>query len=314
MGEVREKYPIGSWTVGGKPTVTFSVVSFRQSGGNRIAQHERPGRDGAKLDSTGNKPRVWNVTAYFNNTIEEGAEGGVVPYPNGLHALLRSFARGETGDLVLPPIGNARAKSGDYSWDETVEDDDAATLTLTWTEDNEDALDRAQLSPPSAGATLAKLSEQTKFSDQRAGMWNDDLVSLSEFAGQIEALILAPGRAASDLGAVVQAHRRSMLRVIEAMQQAAEDTDRPFAEPRGGEGHRQMLLMMDREARAESERFASRPRTTTYVVDVEQTSMFEIAGRLDQPVEDLLELNASRVGDPFSLERGQVIRVYESAR
>lgn len=307
-----ERYPTASWRVGDDAPIFFPVEDISEEGGNRIVEHERPFRNGAKLDDTGSKARRWTFAVHFNNTFDEGVQNGVPLYPNTLRRMLRSFDQHETGNLCLPTVGIVRARASSYKRVETTAERDTATVELTFVEDNEDALDRAALNPPGVVATLVKLSEQTVFSAQKQGLWNEDMLSLTEFASEIEGLLLAPGRATADLGAVVRSHRNAIQRIIDAGTTVAMDVGGLFAEPRGSETQRQLRTMLDREARAEDERTSSRPRTKSFVVDVEQTSIYEISARLNQDVEELMELNASRIEDPFYLTRGEVLRVYES--
>jgi prophage DNA circulation protein len=311
---IYEQYPVASWKVGGRAAIAFSIGDITETGGNRIIAHERPYRDGAKLDDTGSKPRKWSFQALFNNTIEEdGITTVVAPYPGVLRLVLRSFDFHETGDLTLPTIGTVRARAEDYSRKETRENQDTGTLDLVFAEDNEEALDRAQLNPPSVMATLVRLAEQTVFSAPKNGAWHADLSTLRERCNEITTLLAAPGRTVADIGAVSRAHRRAIASVFESLTTLAKQTNGLFAGGRGAENHRQAKQLLDREAQAESERTSTRPATRAYVVDVEECSLWDVAARVDQAIDDLLELNAARIDDPFLLTRGQVLRVYESA-
>jgi prophage DNA circulation protein len=308
-----EDYPVASWEVGGRDAIAFPIGDITETGGNRIVAHERAFRDGAKLDDTGSKPRKWSFQALFNNSLEEGVRDGVPLYPQVLRLVLRSFDTHETGNLILPTIGKVRARAEDYSRKETRESQDSATLDLVFTEDNEEALDRAQLNPPSVMATLVRLAEQTVFSAPKNGAWHADLSTLRERCNEITTLLAAPGRTVADIGAVSRAHRRAIASVFESLTTLAKQTNGLFAGGRGAENHRQAKQLLDREAQAESERTSTRPATRAYVVDVEECSLWDVAARVDQAIDDLLELNAARIDDPFLLTRGQVLRVYESA-
>jgi hypothetical protein len=311
QSEIFSKYPTASWRVGDGEPLFFPVVDVSESGGNRIVQHQRPHRNGAKLEDTGSKARSWSVTAVFNNSIQEGVQNGVPLYPQRLRQILRSFDVHETGTLVLPTVGKVRARAETYERKESPEQQDSAEFTCTWIEDNEEGLDRAAMNPPSVVATLRKLSEQTVNTLDAKGIPKHGL-SLTEFAAEVEGLLLAPGRSVSDLGAVIRSHRRALQRMIDAATTAADEGGGLFSEPRGSEAQRQLRILLDREAAAEDERVSSRPRTKAFVVDVEETSLFEIAARLDQDAEELMDLNEARVSDPFYLTRGEVIRVFES--
>lgn len=311
-GEIFEQYPIASWRVGTEEPIQFPAQDVAETGGNRIVRHLLPNRAGAKLESTGEKERGWTVTSIFNNSLEEGVRDGVPIYPQVLRRLIRSFRTQETGDLVLPTVGTVRARLEDYDRRESSDQRDTAILVLKFVEDNEESLARAALNPPSVVATLVKLTEQTVESGQRQALWNEDVRTLNDFAAEVEGLLLAPGRAVADLNAVVRAHRRAIQRMVAAAAQAAADAGGLFVEPRGSETERQLRTISDREAQAEDERTASRPRTKAFVIDVEETSLYEVAARLKQDVEELMDLNATRVPDPFILTRGEVIRVFES--
>jgi prophage DNA circulation protein len=308
---VFEQYPIASWQAPGFDAVSFAVVSISEQGGARIVPHERPYRDGAKLDDAGAKPRRWTLQAFFD-TIDEGAESGVPSYPQALRRLIRSFSSRSTGDLVLPTVGKVRARLDDYTRRETFEERDSAVLDLVFIEDNEDALDVAALSPPTVTATLARLAEQTQFTAGRNGDWSEDVASLAEVASDIEALLLAPGRAVADVNARITAHRHAIERVTSAFDQASRDTGGLFTQPRGSELERQLAILLDLEARAPAERSASRPRTKAFLIDVERTSLFDIAARFEQDAAELLELNAGAVADPFNVTRGQSVSIFES--
>lgn len=311
MSEIFSKYPTASWRVGDGEPLFFPVVEITESGGKRIVQHQRPHRQGAKLEDTGSKARSWTVTTLFNNSIQEGVQNGVPLYPQRLRQILKSFDVAETGTLVLPTIGKVRARPETYERKESPEQQDTASLTLSFIEDNEESLERAALNPPSVVATLLKIAQQTTFTLQRNGI-SDSGLSLTEFASEIEGLLLAPGRAVADLGAVVRSHRRAIQRMIDAATTAADTSGGLFSEPRGSEMQRQLRILLDREAAAEDERTSSRPRTKAFVIDVEVTSIFEVAARVDQDAEELMDLNAARVADPFYLTRGEVIRIFES--
>lgn len=315
MGAIFEQYPIGRWQVGDSEALVFPVVSVAEQGGNRVIAHERPGRDGAKLDDTGSKPRQWAVTAIFHNGIEEpGLEANTeLLYPFTLRKLIQSFAIHETGTFTIPTVGRVRARVSDYSRRESPDDDDVALVDMTVMEDNEDAVDQAVFEQPSVSATVLRLAEQTRFSAQSSGVWSDAFSDLRTAAAEIEGLMRAPGRAAGDVAAGARAHRRVMQSMVSTAREQARQDGGQFVDPAGSQVERQLSELIDREAAAEDERFRSRPRVQPFVVDVERTSIYEIAARFDQDATELLELNASRVSDPFSLTRGQVVRIFETS-
>jgi hypothetical protein len=312
--DVFEQYPPACWRPdGASEPIFFPVESIDEEGGNRIVRHRRPHRDGARLEDTGSNETVWTMLAPFNTSGKDGVRNGVPLYPTVLRQLVKSFRVHATGTLVVPTIGRVRARAERYKRRESNEERDHAVLELVFVEDNEESLDRAALNPPGVVSTLRKLSEQTTFTAERTGPWNADTLTLTEFASEIEGLLLAPGRASADLGAIVRSHRNQVQRMQDAAMTLALQTGGLFAEPRGSESQRQFRTMLDREALAEVERTSSRPRVRPYVVDVERTSIVEIAAKLNQDVGELLDLNAARLADPFDIDRGTVLRVFEQA-
>lgn len=323
MGEF-EQYPVASWQVGSSPTIRFPLVdSLGETIGNRLVRQERPYRSGAKLDSTGAMPREFSCVALFNNSIlEPGLEGNARPlYPFMLRELMASFATQETGNLILPTVGLVRARADKCQRVEAVTERNEARLSLTFVEDNEDALAQASLALPTVRSSIARQASQTVFSARREGTHDSYLnglqrksqggtLTLTEAAAEIEGLLQAPGRSLADLETQVRASRRALQRIVRAVERDHNDGAN---DPRGSEFFRNVNRMLDTEASAADEKFRSRPRVKSFVIDVAVTSIFEIAARLKQNAADLLDLNGERVADPFSLERGEVIRVFETA-
>ncbi len=309
------RLPVASFTPEGGTRITFSITgAIRERNPNRLVRQKRPYRRGAKLDSTGEGEREWSFTAHFNNRLlEEGVETTEAPYPNMLRRLLAAFKLQSTGTLVLPTTGAVRVRIEQADRTDDTAQTDVGELAVTAVEDNEESLSTQSFLQPSVRASVVRLSEQTTFSRQRAGGLDTDAKSITEFASELESLLLAPGRSVSDLQSKVTAARRALGRVVSAEQSLARSLGLETDEPRGSEFWRNMARLQDLEAKSADEKFASRPRVKAFVIDVEQTSMFEIAARFKQDAGELLDLNSERPVDPFLLTRGEVIRVFESA-
>lgn len=311
--DVFEQYPIGRWKVGSAEEVRFVVLSITEAIGNRLIRHERPFRDGAKLDDTGAIADSWNCELLFSNTVEEpGQEGNPRPmYPDMLRVLRESARVHQTGDLTLPTVGRVRARLESMSRTETADERDTARVGVVFVNDNEDSLDAAQQRPPTVRSSAAKLAQQTKFTTDSLGAFDVDLGDLTEFASDLEGLLLAPGRAVDDVTTQVRRNRRAIARIQRAQEQLADDVETSFSDPEGSEAVRQLRLLSDRQAQADTEKTASRPRTRTYTVGAD-TTLFAIAAALGQDPEELLDLNSGRVDDPLDLRRGDTIRVFET--
>lgn len=312
-----EGYPVASWQVGDSPVIRFPIVGdLTEDLANRIVRQARAYRRGAKLDSTGAAEREFSFVALFNNTVRErGLEQNArALYPFMMRELMSSFDIQQTGTLTLPTVGAVRCRAEKCKRTESTGERDQATLQLTFVEDNEESLATASFSLPSARATVAKGAAQTVFSVQReGGVADDDLFALKTRATDIESLLLGPGRVVADLEAQARALRWQLQRGRQTQRQLADDLGiGGTEEPRGSEFHRLSVRLEDTLGKAADEKFASRPRIKTFVVDVAVTSLFEVAARFKQDATDLLDLNGERVPDPFLLERGDVIRVFDT--
>jgi prophage DNA circulation protein len=315
QSSVFSQYPIASWQCGDNEPVTFAIEGTgREKRGNRVVQHKRPYRRGAKLDGTGREPRVYEFTALFNNrVIEPGMSTARAPYPFQMRALLEACDVQDTGTLILPPIGLIRARNLTADRVEDGGEIDVGKVACVFVEDNEEKASSQAFKQATVRATVVALSEQTTFSRTRAGGLDTDALSITEFASEVEALLLAPGRSVSDLQSKVTASRRALGRMIKAQESLARTLGLETDEPRGSEMWRSLARLSDLQAKSADEKFSSRPRVKAFVVDVERTSMFEIAARLKQDAGELLDLNSERPVDPFFLTRGEVIRVFETA-
>lgn len=310
LQELLAKAGIGRWKVGKAEEIRFPIVDIRDDFGNRIVDQARPFRDGAKLDDTGSEPRVWVVTAIFNNTLEEeGLEGNPFAlYPDAADKMIESFAEHETGDLYLPTIGRVRARAHKGSRTERTDETDQCIMQLTWRQDNEDAVTAASATRATVRGSVVRLGEQTQFSSDESGMWDGSLSDLREFCSELQGIMQAPGRALEDMQAQLRANRRAIRDTLRVQQEVAGQAGEIFT-PRGASVERRLLEIQDVQENAPNEKMAGRPRPVPYVVPTTQ-SLFAIAAALKQDAEALMDLNASRVADPLSVEAGTVIRVF----
>lgn len=312
---IYSQYPVASYQVADRPAVSFSITgSIKETRAYRVVQHKRPYRRGAKLDRTGPEARVWAFNAHFNNRLqEEGVDTSRAAYPFQLRALLDLCDLQETGTLVLPTVGSVRVSCQSAERTEDAGVLDVGDVACVFVEDNEETLAAQSFNQPTVRASVVRMSEQTTFSRQRTGGLDTDSLSITEFASELEALLLAPGRSVSDLQSKARASRRALARVTAAQQSLARTLGLEHDEPRGSELWRNLARLQDMQAKSADEKFSSRPRVKSFAIDVERTSIFEIAARFKQDAGELLDLNSERPVDPFFLTRGEVIRVFESA-
>lgn len=311
---VYERLEIASWTVGNEGRIRFPVLDITDTKRNRIVPHERPYREGAKLDDTGSAVREFAMRAYFANVLREsGLEGNPAPlFPEMLRKLQASFDVHETGSLSVPTVGVVRCRAVSCIRRDTPANPSGPIVDLVFHQDNEDALDRAIVDAPTVKGSIPALAQQTRFSAQAGGSWDSTLNSLEADVAQLEDALNAPGRATNEVEGLARRNRRLQSRTVASVNRFSQAESRPFSEPSGSQTERQLLVLRDRQAEAAGERARSLPSTVEYIIQVEQTSLFEIAARFDQDLNDLLDLNDSVIETPFKLRRGQVIRVFST--
>lgn len=305
--------PVASFSVGGQK-YGFPVQGIRQSGGNRLVQRERPYRDGAKLDDTGSRPRIWTMTGIFNNDVQYNEPGlaevnGSTTrlYPDILNYLIDLFDIHETGDLVVPTIGKVRARAESYDRAEEVEPRSTAEVTFTFVEDNEDDVNFRTLATPTAQANAKRLAETTTFDAQSAGDWDQALADIDTFMNELEDLANSPGDVAGDIKAkhrqVVGAHKKA----IRIGSNALVPGRSQLLGTEGNRTERKLQRESAMAARTTNEARRGRPRIITLVVH-RDTSLFAVAATAQQDFEELVEINPTL--DPLFIPAGSHVKVF----
>lgn len=314
---IQSSFPVASFEVR-QETVRFPVAGDKLAGGNRIVEHQRPYRDGAKCDDTGSLPRRWTVEAVFNNSIQEdGLDPNTPLYPDLMQRVLDLFDLHETGDLFHPIDGKVRARAQSYERATNVEEVDTGRVTLVFVEDNEDDVDAEAFARPSVNGAVSAMADSLSATAQQEDVWIKDLatidpsalegassggLSLGEFCAEIEGLMRAPGERTAAIQAQVRAARRSLASVLRTAREVT-GFDTPTNTILAAE------RLLDVTAYATSEKTDQMPRRIPYIVR-ESTTIFAIAADLRQPPDALLEINDQRIDDPFHVEPG-VIRVFD---
>jgi prophage DNA circulation protein len=298
-----------SFTVRGLKTA-FAVTSIKESGGNRIVRRQRPYRDGAKLDDTGSKEKVWVLDAVFENSIDEpGIEQVPHPYPYALNQLLASFDNHETGDLELPTRGKIRCRGESYDRTESNEERDCARVSLTFVQDNEDNVDASSFQTPSSRATVRRDADLAIDGLEGIGALSDLVESLGAAAQDLQDALAAPGELVQD----VDQKAARVVRLVDNVERQFTVTDQAgrdlLNDPDAWATVRQLAMLKDRTAIAMDEKTSSLPRIVTVVFQTTR-SLFDIATELAQDPQDLMNLN-SRLENFLAIESGTIVRVFE---
>lgn len=306
---VQEKFAVCSFTVEGT-RIAFAIISDEMQGGNRIVEHKRPYRQGAKLDSTGSEPDIFSFRAIFNNSIDEpGITQNPPLYPDVMQELIRIFKKQATGDLMSPIDGLKRVRAKSWKRVQPVEETDTAYLDLVFEEDNEDNVDAESFQQPGVQGSVIRLSELTVFSAEQAGLWNENLISVQELASELEGLIRFPGEYAN----AIVAQQRSLQTAIRSVIATARQEDasnRALLEDTPVRAIFRLIRMVDVVSYALSEKQVNLPQTVPWIVRT-TTNIAELARDVRQPQEVLLDLNAQRIDDPFNIDPG-IYRVYRT--
>ena len=306
-----EQYSVCSWKVGNLPILKFPVVDITEDGGNRIVIRERPYRDGAKLDDTGSKGKIWRLVVKFENSIEEEGLAPDIPlYPNVLNDLIASADIHETGDLVIPTRGKVRARLDTYSRHEVDTERDLAIVSFTFCEDNEDNIGNQQFEQLKINASARRLGEQTEFSATSEGMWSTSLSDLREFGSKLEAFANFPGDTVADIDNQAGIVIGTTNRVIRAFTRLNDDSRNQLNDPEMSLTQRKLEETKDLAGRSRGDSQQGRPRSVPYFVKT-NTDLYNIASDLGQNSEDIISLNPNE--DPFFILGGTVVKVLESA-
>lgn len=307
-------YPVGSWTLGkGRPTYYFAVLDINENGGNRLVRRRRPFRKGAKIDSTGPNEKVWAITICFHNSIDEqGLQNptGQLYYPGILNELLASFDIDETGDLTLPTRGIVRARVETYSRREEFSQRDYAVLTVTWVQDNEDAIDASSFKNPTVRATMPGSVQETIFGMESLGGFSKFLADLEDAATQVQDAIAAPGEAIADVDQKAQRVVRLASDVENQFLVSAQFGRDMLTNPDSWATIRQLRILQDRTSRAVTEKSSPIAPIVTAVLQSNQ-SIFDLAVQLAQDPTDLAAING-HLEDLLFIPAGTVVNIFQS--
>lgn len=298
-----------SWFVIGKKPIPFPIEDLEETGGNRIVGHARDGRDGEKQDDTGAEPRVWTIkTTIFADMREEGIYYDQ-PYPGIVDELIASFSVHETGNLFLPTINKTvRVRAHKYQRREVAGEPDSAGLLLVFVEDNEDGVTEASFAEPTARSIADRMADVASFEAIMVGAYSEDIENLPALGEALTSTAIANTSIDIELAAeeLLDATRR-IEQTFGHGRASAGDVGDLLADTSGVVAIRAIRDLRDVAARATGD--GRSRRLVPYRIKT-ATSIIGIALELGLEVSDLLKENPS-LSNPFSLEAGTTIKVYE---
>jgi hypothetical protein len=275
--------------------LAFSVYSITEDGSNRLTPRKRVYRSGSLQNSTGAEADAWTLEIrFYNGQREPGVPTN--PYPQDVGKLRTLCKIQETGTLHLPTRGPVRVRPAHWRRTETAERRDYASVEVTFDEDSEEPFDEAALTVPNARSAAKTIAKQTTEALMAEGIYSDDVASLEQLAGELEALALAPSDFVDDL----EQKSQELVDTVARIEAAFATPLIPFGAPgprallrAPSAAHVGLLLralveMAAAAASAVPGRRAPVPRY--YKVDV---SIADVAVDLDQDMNDLMGLNSS---------------------
>jgi len=306
-------FPTGKWEVEGV-SVYFAVEEIAESYANRLVEHERPYREGARLDDTFSKARVWRVTIGAYNSDDFPPEVSSDFYPTELNKLLDSFEKHETGTLTTNTRGPRRCRAESYERVEANEARDSAAVVLLFKEDNEDDASASDFTAPTAAAVAKKQANDAERAAEEEGVSLGNLAgSIAELGAGIEGLMNAPGDFVGDIEAQANSITHSVEKVegtfAKTSEESVNEVDTLMSNPsasRAGRLHRQIADTAQKAASAKVDITGRKVLSRTFAKDL---NLFVAAASLNNTAPDVLLLNPTL--DPFEVIAGTPVKYYE---
>jgi prophage DNA circulation protein len=308
--EIFKLYQSASFSVDGVK-ITFPAGRLQTTHQNRIVQHERVYRKGARLDNTGPKAKVWrfDVGAYNSDDHEPDVNGADF-YPTELNKLLAMFDSEETGDLVVPGQGTKRAKADSYDRVEDNGERDSAGVVLTFIEDNEDDADASSFTAPTAASVVKKKAEDAVLEAEDLALSEGFIESMNQLSSDLDGTLSAPGAALSDIESTGDAIQSNITKIEESFYdntaEVGDEVAKLMTDPASSRLGLILRQQSDIAARAVAD-VQSFPVTLHEEVFQTDLSMFDLASATGMSLEDVLKANP--LLNPFFIPAGTPVNV-----
>lgn len=309
-----EQYPPATWKVAGKE-LTFAIERLEERRSNRLIEHKRIYRDGARLDDTGAEARRWVATCrFFNDQDQEAGIDGAGQYPDNLNELCDSFDEHETGELVLPTRGPRRCRAESYTRIEDNAERDQAVVTFIWLEDNEDDAATAAASIPSAKSQNINIIASADFALAKGS--GIPTGNLNDLASDLQGLAEAPGEFVSQFENRVNALGSKLVETerafTKATAEAKTEAESLLTDPENSRALKLVRRARDNTAKIVDEVVQSLGPPIVSVTFPNPLSLWDVAAKLGQDPLELAKLNAS-LDDLLEILPGTPVRVFDDA-
>ena len=277
--------------------IYFPVSNFDFDVNQAIVEHKYPNRDAARLEAMGREPLIMKATAIFVNTIVPGpsdmwTQGDL--FPTVYNKLLLSSFSGDTKVLQHPTIGEIQCKIRSFSplidakfrggciahivWEETITDDLDATIKSLQTyvasaKQNAAALD-SQMPALNPSPTDLGIPE-----------YKDSLLDL---VNKIEAMINAPGKFAGQIAGTIDSLEGRCHMIINRIKST-------YTTAWGQANQLAYKLKADAQTFRDTAKLMRgtiyKNRTVAYYITEKKTVFTNLAARLHNTYQELIDLN-----------------------
>ncbi len=309
-----EDLQASSYQADGQSVLLVIARTIGEKGALRAVKHIRPFQKGWKLDETGPDGDEFTLEMMFHpNVVEGDTEGsGQLPiWPDRLEALRKQFKGGKTATLHLPWKRNLRVKP--LTWDSRAAAEEyrgGEILTVTFSSDNEDDLDREAFESVSVKSQLERRAEAATFDMDSLGAFDGSIEDITELAANLVGLMNAPGDYAAAIAHDAQRVRRAASFLLDSFTSSVPGRDQ-MNDPDGARAHQGILDLLDFAAGAQAEAQERLPRTITVRYPTDR-SIYDIATERKQSARDLIAINDA-LEDPGFIQAGTPVLVFSEA-
>jgi prophage DNA circulation protein len=286
------KLPIIAWR-----GISFPIANLRTSFAQRIVQHEKPDRPGAKLEGTDRKAIVTSCTALFDNGLvfDTSANTDSSLFPDVHREFMLACLDKSTDDLLHPILGTIKAKCATF---ESVIDAGrrgGAHVQVSWVEHTDDSVSLGTPSPLAFAAVSATAldAELVKFPTVGGNVMS----SFTSLLFQIQA--------ASDTVSLLE---KRGVAIIPGVLRTLKTTSDALVALGSATTHlaRELIVQLTGALLAYQQSVTVKSTVKTFVTRID-TTLGAIASELNVPVQILVSLNPALIYTP-RVPRGTSVR------
>lgn len=280
--------------------ISFPISNLRTAFQQRIVQHEKPDRPGAKLEGTDRKAIMTTCTALFDNGLvfDTSANTDQPLFPDVHRQFMLACLDKTTGDLLHPIVGTIQAKCATFESAIDAGRRGGAHVQVSWIEHNDDSVSLGTPSPLSFAAVSASAldTELVKFPTVGGNVNTSFTKLLFQIQAAADTVSLIEKRGAAIIPSVL----RTLKQTNDALVSLGSATTHLA---------RELIVQLAGALLAYQQSVTVKATIKTFVTRID-TTFGAIATELGVPVQILVNLNPSLVSSP-RIPRGTSVR-YQS--